>query len=256
MLVKNQKGFSLVEIIAALAVLGIIAITIFTTVGILSRNQQYATRLQQTTQIGQTVLENLVNEHQLPAPTATLYAGMEHVSGSYPNYQGKIGSEAIELEFLSKQSLAKPVDVLITLTQVGTQQKVTMVDKNGSTTLAQNIETELVIEYRNQKIIVRPQASNSGNTFEYPCSELPIIELKLEAEPLQPIKLKAPETLMQVRLNKPEAMSQELIQPSGNLQLIPSERAAEMGVLYTVQVTVAPSLPEQFTTKQTLILAN
>lgn len=253
MKLKNQAGFSLVEVIAALAIIGIIAVTIFATIGIINKNQEYAKRLQHTTQLGQTVLENLANETNLPM-TAT-YAGMQNVSGTYPHYQGELANEEIQLQFLSQQPLTKPADVKIEVTQVGTEQKVTMTDKAGNKTFAQTIDQELVIAYQNQEITIRPQKDNGTNIFQYPTTELPIVELILTAEPLQPIKLNAPEALMQVRLAKLETISQDFIKTYGNIQLVKKERAETMGTLYTVQVIVAPNQPEEFSTKQTLILA-
>lgn len=239
MRIQKQDGFSLVEIIAALAIIGIIAAAIFTAIGIINRNQMYATQLQHNTQIGQTVMANLANEKHLPQ--GETYAGMSDITGEYPTYQGTWEGNQVAVTFSDKQSLDEQASIKIQIKNEQNSSVCQLVQRTSNLC----VTGELKISYNQQEKKVMIGTETLANVTQMPL----IIELN-QAEAT------ATQITIENQMNNTELMKVLLvndtkynIQTIGNVELYRKQAQTSLGTLYQVEVVVNQGTAAAFVTK-------
>ncbi|MGL5916489.1 MAG: prepilin-type N-terminal cleavage/methylation domain-containing protein [Culicoidibacterales bacterium] len=234
MKVNNQKGVSLVEIIAALAIIGIVAVAFSTSIGVMTRNEQYSKKIQHTTQVGQTIMENLANEGKLP--TGNTYAGIDSNEGAIVGeartvtYEGTYQEkDTVLLKFSNPKSLDDEPQAIINITS---SEPIEMKYSSGSESLS---VTGL------QPITIEPN----------PDGQI-IIQINDAAASASVIRFDPEEQEFKILWNKINPESK--LTTYGPVQVYDVAKSTKLGTLYEVEVTVNAGKPEAFTTTRQIIL--
>ena len=225
---NNQKGISLVEIIAAIAIIGIVAISFSTSIGIMMRNEQYAKQLQHNTQIGQTIMENLANEVSLPTGEEEIYAGVTNLRKVEPLlYEGTYQGNDVSLKFSNSQSLDDQPKASIKVPDTG-DFKITYSSNTKNLDITGQIS-----------IAIEPNPTEK-------------IIIQINHESALPIQFETDNQEFKILWNK--VNSDAKLATIGPVQVYDIATSPKLGTLYQVEVSINTRNPEAFTTTSQIIL--
>lgn len=257
---NNQKGISLVEIIAAIAIIGIVAISFSTSIGIMMRNEQYAKQLQHNTQIGQTIMENLANETHIPLAGDTTYAGVSKLEfgENQLDFQGVFEDEVVTFQFTKTQQLVEQADLKISIQkQLNGETKAVITDYQSNQSRTETITAKrLEISYEDNgslmEIVVKPHENGLGSISYKTTSQWPIILLEFEFE--FPVFIISTKELLKIHTQNYHPQGEPYIKTRGTVQLQANDVVQQMGTLYTVEIEVGVGTPHQFSTVKQIVL--
>lgn len=232
----NERGVSLVEIIAAMAIIGIIAIVFANATSLMFKNETYAKALQHNTQVGQTIMEQLTKEKSLPS--SSTYAGITNLAGSFPQYNGNVQNTPVVLEFTKIQSLDEQPHVVIT--QNGDVITVRSTTSAFGTESRICTKTPLEISY------------NSATSNLQICGFSPKLgnysgKLVLEFIGTGPLAITSDSP---IQLIVPSGV---IVQKNEAVEVVTQSDDVQIGTLYEVSVSVEPNTPAQFVTTNQFI---
>ncbi len=241
--IQSEKGFSLVEVISALVVIGIVATVFVTATVIMMKNETYARQLQTNTQVGQTVVEHLAKEEALPISNE--YAGMidlKQDSGNNARYTGTYNKKDVVLTFEKEQAFDQEPSVTMEFQKINGSMQV-IVNGSYSTPIILANGKPLILMYDgNTKTLHINNGVLSFNNVE------PIIECKGE-----PYAVNI-ETVKKLQVIVPNEAFKENIGGSREIQVLLSSDFYQIGTLYNVEIQVAPEEPSKFQTKKQVLL--